>query len=492
MHYLLAIDQGTSSTRAMVYTLDGQCIRVSQYPINQCYPKPGFVEQDPEELWQKTQLAIREVLATVNLKQVIACGLTNQRETTLVWDRETGECLAPAIVWQDRRTEAFCASLNQHGGEVTQKTGLRLDPYFSASKIHWLLTHVPQVQKRMNEQRLLFGTVDSFLIWRLTGGKSHVTDITNASRTLLFNIHTQSWDEALLKYFSIPASILPKVLDSDAHFGVIPAEHFGVEIPITGVLGDQQAALIGQGCVTEGMIKATFGTGGFLMLNTGSKPVISEHQLLTTIAYRAKGETIYGLEGSFYQAGSTIKWLRDELKLFTSAEDTEPLAQSLDCNEGVYMVPSFTGLGAPYWISTPGAAIIGLSRSSHRGHFARAALESVAYQTRDVLVCMREDSPLPLRILRADGGMATNQWFLQFLANQCDLVVQRPKNTEATALGAAMMAAIGCGAMADLESLQQAWRYEVQFSPKIDLETKEADYRGWQRAIKMIKAGSIA
>lgn len=490
MHYLLAIDQGTSSTRAMVYSLNGQLVSARQYPITQYYPKVGWVEQDPEELWQKTYLAIQEVLATVDLKQVIACGVTNQRETTLIWDKETGECLAPAIVWQDRRTEPLCASLKEHGPMMTEKTGLVLDPYFSASKLHWLLAHVPQAKSLIKEKRLAFGTVDSFLIWRLTRGKSHVTDITNASRTLLFNIHTQSWDEALLELFSISSSILPKVCDSDAHFGVIPADQFGIDIPITGVLGDQQAALVGQGCLTDGMIKATFGTGGFLMLNTGSKPVVSQHQLLTTIAYRAKGQTLYGLEGSIYQAGTTVKWLRDELKLFLEARDTEALARSLDSNEGVYLVPAFTGLGAPYWLSTPGAAIIGLSRASHRAHLARAALESVAYQTRDVLTCMREDSNIPLTFLRVDGGMAANQWFLQFLATQCDLVVQRPKDTETTALGVAMMAAMGCGAISDLMSWHQEWSYESQFSPQKDSKNKEADYQGWQKALRMIKAGS--
>lgn len=489
MHYLLAIDQGTSSTRAMLYTLDGQCIHVRQYPIHQFYPQPGWVEQDPEELWQKTWLAIQDVLSMVDLKQVIACGLTNQRETTLVWDKKTGQCLAPAMVWQDRRTETICASLKEHESDVLKKTGLRLDPYFSAPKLHWLLNHVPKAKALMNEGQLAFGTVDSFLIWRLTGGKSHVTDMTNASRTLLFNIHTQSWDESLLKFFSISPSVLPKVLDSDARFGVISDVLWDTEIPITGVLGDQQAALIGQGCLSEGMIKATFGTGGFLMLNTSTKPVVSKHQLLTTIAYRAQGQTIYGLEGSIYQAGTTIKWLRDELKLITAASDTETLAQSLESNEGVYLVPSFTGMSAPYCLTTPGAAIIGLSRTSQRAHFARAALESVAYQTRDVLSCMREDSHIPLRFLRVDGGMAMNPWFLQFLANQCNLMIQRPKDTEITAYGAAMMAALGCGAMNDLASIQQRWAYERQFSPQNDVMTKEADYQGWQRAIRMVKAG---
>lgn len=489
MHYLLAIDQGTSSTRAMLYTVQGKLISTSQYPLTQYYPHTGWVEHDPEEIWQKTLTAMREVITAVEPKQIIACGLTNQRETTLIWDKQTGQCLAPAIVWQDRRTQEFCLSLTEHREMIRTKTGLLPDPYFSASKLHWLLNHVPEAITLVEQNRLAFGTVDSFLIWRLTGGKSHLTDVTNASRTLLFNIHTQAWDEQLLKLFSIPEGILPEVCASDAHYGVINPELLGKAIPITGVAGDQHAALIGQGCLAEGMSKATFGTGGFLLLNTGSKPVVSKHKLLTTIAYRIQGKTVYGLEGSFYQAGTTVKWLRDELQLFTLASDTETLARSLDSNEGVYLVPSFTGLGAPHWLSTPGAAIIGLSRTSNRAHLARAALESVCYQTRDVLSCMREDSGMLLSLLRVDGGMATNQWFLQFLASLCGLVVQRPPGIETTALGAAMLAAIGCGAIDSLESLQKNWVYEKQFVAEGDTEKMEEYYLGWQRALRMLKAG---
>ena len=489
MHYLLAIDQGTSSTRAMLYTLQGQVVCSSQYELAQFYPRPGWVDHDPEEIWQKTLTAIRDVVATVEVRQIVACGLTNQRETTLIWDKQTGHCLAPAIVWQDRRTQEFCFSLSAHTEMINAKTGLRPDSYFSASKLHWLLNHIPMARELAEQNRLAFGTVDSFLIWRLTGGRAHLTDVTNASRTLLFNIHTENWDEELLKLFSVPKSVLPQVLASDANFGAIKSDLLGVAIPITGVAGDQQAALVGQGCLSDGMVKATFGTGGFLLLNTGSKPVVSQHKLLTTIAYRIQGKTVYGLEGSVYQAGTTIKWLRDELQLIDVASDTEALAQSLESNEGVYLVPSFTGLGAPHWLSTPGAAIIGLARTSNRAHFARAALESVCYQTLDVLSCMREDSGIPLSLLRVDGGMAANQWFLQFLASLCGLVVQRPPNLETTALGAAMLAAIGFGAADSLESLQNNWICEKKFMAKSDSAVMAIYYEGWQRALRMVKAG---
>ena len=489
MHYLLAIDQGTSSTLAIIYTLEGKLICTSQYPLTQYYPHPGWVEHDPEEIWQKTLTAICDVVSTVDLKDIIACGLTNQRETTVIWDKETGRCLAPAIVWQDRRTQDFCLTLAKHAQMIAAKTGLRPDPYFSASKLQWLLNSVPEAKALADQNRLAFGTIDSFLIGRLTGGKTHLTDITNASRTLLFNIHTQTWDDELLQLFAIPKSVLPTVCASDANFGVIKKEWFGAAIPITGVAGDQQAALIGQGCLSDGMVKATFGTGGFLLLNTGPKPIASQHKLLTTIAYRIQDKTVYGLEGSLYQAGTTIKWLRDELHLIELASDTEALARSLESNEGVYLVPSFTGLGAPHWLSTPGAAIIGLARTSNRAHFARAALECVCYQTRDVLSCMREDSGIPLSMLRVDGGMAANNWFLQFLASLCDLTVQRPHDLETTALGAAMLAAIGCGAIDSLESLQQHWQCEQQFIAEERGDMFETYYKGWQRALRMIKAG---
>ncbi len=487
MNYLLAIDQGTSSTRAMLYTLGGELVTSSQYPITQFYPQLGWVEHDPEEIWQKTLAAMRDVVSQVKAEQVLACGITNQRETTVIWNKETSACLAPAIVWQDRRTEEYCCSLKDHAAMIQELTGLLPDPYFSASKLNWLLAHNPEAKRLASQGKLGFGTIDSFLIWRLTQGRAHVTDVTNASRTMLFNIKSECWDKSLLDLFSIPESILPEVCSSDAHFGVIDKKWLGFELPITGVAGDQQAALIGQGCFHHGMIKSTFGTGGFLLLNTGEKPVVSANKLLTTIAYKIKGKTAYGLEGSIYHAGTTIKWLRDEMKLITSSSETEELARSLNSNDGVYLVSSFTGLGAPHWLSTSGAAIIGLSRSTNRSHFARAALEGVCYQTRDILNCMREDSGLDLSLVRVDGGMAVNLWFLQFLSDQCQLKVQKPKDIETTAKGAAILAALGHGVFDSMNALQQVWDVEHEFQPQRSLELIEEEYQGWQRALLAVK-----
>ncbi|MDI1353105.1 MAG: glycerol kinase GlpK [bacterium] len=483
---LLAIDQGTSSTRAMLYSLEGELILSSQYCITQYYPQSGWVEHDPEEIWEKTIAAVKDVLSQVQGKKVICCGITNQRETTVIWNRKTGSCLAPAIVWQDRRTEHYCQTINESAALIQEKTGLLLDPYFSASKLNWLLKNNQQALELALKGDLAFGTIDSFLIWRLTKGL-HATDATNASRTMLFNIKTEQWDDELLQLFEIPHSVLPPVHASDHHFGVIHKEWFGLEIPITGVAGDQQAALIGQGCFEEGMVKATFGTGGFLLLNTGSKPVHSNHKLLTTIAYKIKGKTAYGLEGSIYHAGTTIKWLRDEMKLISCSSETEELAQSLDSNEGVYLVSSFTGLGAPHWLSTDGASIVGISRGTNKAHFARAALEGVCYQTREILACMQEDSNFCLGLLRVDGGMAVNNWFLQFLADQCQLDVEKPCDIETTAKGAAILAAIGVGLYDSLTTLNNLWGKEQQIIPVREIAQVEYDYKGWQKALERVK-----
>lgn len=482
MDYILAIDQGTSSTRAMIYSLKGELITSSQYPITQYYPQPGWVEHDPEELWQKTLKAVQDVVLGIPPEKLLTCGITNQRETTVIWDKKTGLCLAPAIVWQDRRTADFCADLASHADLIQQKTGLLPDAYFSASKLNWLLTHTPLAKELAAKGELAFGTIDSFLIWRLTDGASHVTDVTNASRTMLFNIHTGEWDKDLLALFSIPESVLPQVLACDAHFGRVTKNHWGFELSITGVAGDQQAALIGQGCFEAGMIKATFGTGAFLLLNTGITPVISEHKLLTTIAYKIKGKTVYGLEGSIYHAGTTVRWLRDEMKLIHTSSETESLARSLQSNEGVYLVSSFTGLGAPHWTSTSGAVLTGLSRSTNRTHIARAALEGVCYQTREVLDCMREDSGISLSSLRVDGGMAVNRWFLQFLADQCQIKVQKPADIETTAKGAALLAAIGI----DKAELDSCWTAEEEFTLSRDSAVIEAEFKGWQKALSAV------
>ncbi|MBA2656177.1 MAG: glycerol kinase GlpK [Tatlockia sp.] len=486
MTYLLALDQGTSSTRAMLYTAKGELVKKSQYPLKQFYPRQGWVEHDPEEIWQKTVQVINEVVSTVDLQDVIACGITNQRETTLIWDKQTGKCLAPAIVWQDRRTQSFCETLRDKQELIQKKTGLVPDPYFSASKLRWLLENCPGAKELAAKNQLAFGTVDSFLLWRLTGSKAHLTDVSNASRTLLYNIFEQCWDEELLELFDIPASVLPEVYATDAFFGKIECKELPLKIPITAVAGDQQAGLIGQHCFKHGMVKATFGTGGFLLMNTGTKPVLSQHKLLTTIAYRIKGQTIYGLEGSLYQAGSIVKWLRDGLKIINVASDTESLAKSIASNEGVYLVPSFTGLGAPHWLSSKGAILLGLSLSSTAAHIARAALESVCYQTRDVLTSMRDDSKIELAGLRVDGGMATNEWLLQFLATLCGLKVQSPVDVETTAQGIAMIASIGCGLVSSLSDLEQSWVCQQTFNPEINDES-ETNYLGWQRAVSLLK-----
>lgn len=485
MNYILAIDQGTSSTRVIIFNSEGEQVDIRQYPVTQFYPKTGWVEHDPEEIWQQTQKAIKEVTENLPAKSVLCCGITNQRETTVVWDKRSGQCLTPAIVWQDRRTEDFCSSIANEKHSIRQKTGLLLDPYFSATKLRWILQHCPEASNLAKKGLLAFGTIDSFLIWRLTGGKSHLTDVTNASRTMLYNIRDEAWDEELLQLFQVPPAVLPEVCSSDAHFGFIQKEILGYEVPITGVAGDQQSALIGQCCFAEGMIKATFGTGGFLLMNTGSRIVDSEH-LLSTIAYNLKNQTVYGLEGSIYHAGTTIKWLRDELKLIATADESEELAKSLSSNEGVYFISSFTGLGAPYWTSKQSANIVGLSRLSARAHFARAALEGVCYQVRDVLQCMQHASNIDMSLLRVDGGMSANNWFLQFLANQCDLLVQRPVNIETTAYGTAILATLGLGVFADLEQLKTMWQLGTEFRRNEERQISERNYEGWQRALKTV------
>jgi len=486
MSYLLALDQGTSSTRAMLYTTEGELVANSQRQLTQSYPQPGWVEHDPEELWQSTLFVLKEVVAQVPSSNILACGITNQRETTVIWNKKTGECIAPAIVWQDRRTDKYCRSLAEYTSMIQEKTGLILDAYFSASKLNWLLQNNSTAKELSLRGELAFGTIDSFLIWRFTKG-NHVTDITNASRTMLFNINQECWDEELLRLFAVPESVLPKVLDSDGQFGMINKDYLGIEIPITGVAGDQQAALIGQGCMRHGMAKATFGTGGFLLLNTGDKPVISQHKLLTTVAYKIKERTVYGLEGSIYHAGTTVKWLRDEMKLISAAAETEDLAQSLASNDGVYLISSFTGLGAPHWLSTSGASISGISRSTTRAHFARAALEGVCYQTREILKCMQDDNGLELGLLRVDGGMAANNWFLQFLTDQCRVTVEKPKDIETTAKGAAVLAGIGFGVYNSFSSLDSVWQLDKEFTPTRPIHEVENDYRGWVLALDKIK-----
>lgn len=484
--YLVAIDQGTSSSRVIVYDLNGESQFTSQYPLKSYLPNSGWVEQDAEQIWQTTRLALEDVLHHFSAEELIACGVTNQRETVVAWDKITGEVLSPAIVWQDRRTHETCeALLEEHQQWVASKTGLRIDPYFSASKIEWLFQHNPQWHTLIEQERLAIATIDAFLLWRLTGGKVYATDITNASRTMLMDIHTGTWDQQLLDFWQIPESVLPEIKSCDANFGKMNKEIFGRAIPITGMIGDQQAALIGQHCFLPGMAKATFGTGAFLLMNTGDKVVPSNHGLITTVAYEINNQRSYGLEGSIYHAGTTIKWLRDKLGLIDTAEQSEILARQLSGNDGVYCISSFTGLGAPHWDSTSGARLVGLSLDTTPAHIVRAALESVAYQTRDVMSCMQADMDQTLDVCRVDGGMATNQWLLQFLADQCQCQIERTDGVELTAKGAAMLAGIGAGVYSGTSDLAKQWKSSRQWLPGRAQSEVDKDYQGWLQALNL-------
>jgi glycerol kinase len=488
--YLLAIDQGTTSSRAIVFNELAEPLSLHQIDLPQTYPHDGWVEQDPEEMWMNTLACCREALQKIHLSaaDVTAIGITNQRETTIIWDRQTGQPIYPAIVWQDRRTAAICKELMSHKihADLQAKTGLLLDPYFSATKILWLLDNVPGARQRAERGELAFGTVDTFLLWRLTRGKVHATDATNASRTLLFNIRTQEWDAEILEAFRIPSSLLPVVLDSAADFGEMDAEFLGSKIPISAMIGDQQAATVGQACFSPGMVKATYGTGCFVLLNTGSIAVQSKSRLLATVAYRLDGKTTYGLEGSIFSAGATVKWLRDSLNIITTAAETETIAASVVDNGGVYVVPAFTGLGAPYWDASARAAIVGLASHNGRGHVVRAALESVCYQTRDLLECMKQDGVSALETLRVDGGMAANNWLLQFLSNTLDVTVQRSAGIETTALGAAFLAGLQAGVYQSLEEISHLWQMSAAFTPNLPEPQRAVLYQGWQKAVERI------
>ena len=490
--HILAIDEGTTSTRAMVFDRGGRPRGVAQREIRQYYPADGWVEHDAEEIWTATHAVCREAVSKAGLKasDIAAIGITNQRETTLLWDRRTGEPVHKAIVWQDRRTADLCRDLLRDGVEklVSERTGLVIDPYFSASKLAWLLDHVPGVRARAEKGELAFGTVDSFLLFRLTGGKTHATDATNASRTSLFDIRRQEWDAELLRIFRIPAPLLPRVLDSAADFGVANADFLGVPVPILGVAGDQQASLIGQGCFNPGMIKSTFGTGCFTLMNVGERPVVSKHRLLTTIGYRLNGKATYALEGAIFAAGVSVQWLRDGLKLIDNAAASEAMAAGLEGTGGVYMVPAFTGLGAPHWSPTARGAILGITRDTRVEHVVRAALESVCYQMRDLMDAMAEDGGITLAALRVDGGMAANNWMLQFLADMLDLPVERPAFTEATALGAACLAAFQAGLCASPAEFGADAGLDRRFLPSMPGERRETLYRGWKQAVARVLA----
>jgi glycerol kinase len=491
--YILSIDQGTTSSRAMLFDANGRAAFTAQREFTQYFPRDGWVEHDPEEIWSTTLAVVRETLEHAGQQQcrVAAIGITNQRETTVVWDRASGEAVYNAIVWQDRRTAQFCDGLRQQGHEATvsAKTGLLLDPYFSGTKINWILDNVDGVRRRADNGELAFGTIDSFLIWRLTGGKSHVTDATNASRTLLFNIHQQTWDTDLLQMLSIPDSLLPEVLDCAADFGVTSKALLGAEIPIAGVAGDQQAALVGQACFEPGMIKSTYGTGCFVVLNTGEQALSSSNKLLTTVGYRLNGKTTYALEGSIFVAGAAVQWLRDGLGIIQSAQQTEALAASLDSNQGVYLVPAFTGLGAPHWDPDARGAIFGITRDTGPAQLVRATLESVCYQSFDLLEAKRRDGLTPTR-LRVDGGMVQNNWLCQFLADLLGIIVERPAQTETTALGAAYLAGLQVGIFGSLDDIAARWQVDQEFAPAMADKARMLLLADWHEAVIKVKTNA--
>ena len=478
---ILAIDQGTTSTRAIVFSDDGQPLATARRDLVQHYPGPGWVEHDAEDIWRDSLTVARQALAEAGVP-VVALGITNQRETTLLWDRRSGEPVGRAIVWQDRRTAELCARLRADGVEalVRARTGLLLDPYFSATKLAWLLDQ-PGIRARAERGELAFGTVDSFLLWRLTEGRAHATDAANASRTLLFDIHRQHWDDELLALFGIPPSVLPEVRDNSAVFGETTL--LGGTIPIGGMAGDQQAALVGQACFTPGMVKSTYGTGCFALLNTGAEAVTSTRGMLTTVACRLGGEVQYALEGSIFVAGAAVKWLRDGIGLITHASQTDDMATRVADNHGVYMVPGFTGLGAPHWDPHARGLICGLTLDASASHIARAALESVAYQTLDLLDAMVADAGRGADALRVDGGMAANDWFCQFLADILQAPVERPAVLETTALGAAFLAGLAVGVYQRPADIAAHWRCERRFEPRMSDEVRAVLIAGWQKAV---------
>ena len=493
MRYVLAIDQGTTSTRAILFGTDGARLAVAQREFKQLYPHPGWVEHDPAEIWETTLTSMREALDNAALRptDIVAIGIANQRETTLIWDRETGEPIYNAIVWQDRRTADLCARMVDDRCEdmVDARSGLLIDPYFSATKICWILDNVPGARARAENGELAFGTVDTYLVWRLTRGAVHATDATNASRTLLFNIRSGCWDEELLRLFKVPASLLPQVRDTAGEFGAAAADYLGKEVPILAVAGDQQAALIGQGCLTPGMVKATYGTGGFILLNTGSAAIRSRHRLLTTIAYQWNGTRHYALEGSIFVAGAAVQWLRDALGIIASSAQADEFAAQADPEQLVYFVPAFVGLGAPHWNSNARGTITGLTRGTTRKELARAVLESVGYQTRDLLAAMYADAgeteqPGTMKpIIRVDGGMSASDWTMQFLADVLDVQVDRPTVRETTALGAALLAGWQAGVFPTPDAFATIWRLDRSFQPTMPENIRDQRYRGWRDAM---------
>ncbi len=491
--YLLAIDQGTSSSRSVVYDHAASVIASVQQEFPQIYPRPGWVEHDPEAIWSSVTNVVQQSLgdAGATAADVTAIGITNQRETTLIWDRRTGECVYNAIVWQDRRTADHCERLKHEGAEeaVTAKTGLRLDPYFSATKIAWILDNVDGVRARAERGELAFGTIDSFLLWRLTGGRAHATDASNASRTLIFNIHSQQWDEDLLQLFDIPASLLPEVRDCASEYGETDATVPGGPVPVCGIAGDQQSALIGQAGFDYGMTKSTYGTGCFVVANTGEQALRSENHLLSTVGMRIDGKVTYALEGSVFVAGSAIQWLRDELRIIDSAPHSEQVALRTGVVDDVHVVPAFAGLGAPYWDPHARGAIVGLTRGSGRDSIVTATLQSIAFQTADLMRAMSDDGISP-SVIRVDGGMVANGWFLQFLADVLDVRIERPINVESTVLGAAYLAAYQGGIVDSFDKLRSLWSCDAAFEPQMSSDQRESLLAGWAEAVGRVRGAA--
>jgi len=496
MACVVAVDQGTTGSTVLVFDRQGRVVGRAYSEFRQHYPRPGWVEHDPEEIWRVTLRVLRQACrrARVRARDIVALGITNQRETTVLWDRATGKPVERAIVWQDRRTAAACEEMRGRGLEdvFRRKTGLVLDPYFSGTKLRWLLENVPGAAERARRGELAFGTIDSWLVWKLTGGAVHATDPTNASRTLLYDIHAGAWDAELCGLLEVPASVLPEVRPSSGELAATERAILGAPVPIAGIAGDQQSALFGQGCVERGMAKNTYGTGCFLLLHTGADAVTSRHGLLTTVACDAHGGRAYALEGSVFIAGAAIQWLRDGLGLVRRAAESERLAKSVDSTLGVYLVPAFVGLGAPHWDAEARGALLGLTRGVTRAHVVRAALESLAYQTRDVVGAMAADAGEPLRALRVDGGAAANGFLMQFQADVLGVPVDRPRVVETTAMGAAFLAGLGTGFWKSQADLERARRIDRRFTPRMDAETRDALYRGWQDAVARVRTARPA
>ncbi len=485
--FIISIDQGTTSSRAILFNLKGQSVYVSQTEFTQYFPKAGWVEHNPDEIWKTTLKVLRDVInQSKKLKgKILTIGITNQRETTILWDKTTGKPVYNAIVWQDRRSSEYCKKLIKQKKEtiIYNKTGLLIDAYFSATKIKWIIDNVPKAKDLIKKKRLLFGTVDCFLLWKLTNGADHATDATNASRTMLFNISTNEWDNQILKILKIPREILPIVKDCSADFGHTDPSLTGISYPITGMVGDQQSATIGQCCFEPGSLKSTYGTGAFVLLNTGSKKVYSKNRLLTTIGYRINGKTTYALEGSIFIAGAGVQWLRDKIRFIKKASDTEKIIKSLKSNNGIYLVPAFTGLGAPYWAVNARGILSGLTRDTGQKEIVRATVESVAYQTYDLFEAMKNDGLRP-KIIKVDGGMVKNNWFSQFLADIVNIKVLRPKVDETTALGAAFMAGLQIGVYKSLNDISKNWQVDKGFYPRMKNSERKNLIKGWSAAIK--------